>query len=74
MVFAALIAFGLTYCIYNYWNINKANWILLFLKTFGIFVINLAFYVVISAILKIEFVGELIERIGKYIKRKIKHN
>ncbi len=71
MFIAALIAFGLNYLIYIWWNIDKNVWIMLAVKTLIIFVLSMVFYVAIAAAFKIEYVGELIERIKEYIRRKI---
>ena len=39
-------------------------------KTLTIFILSMTTYVVFAAAFKIEFVGELIERIKNYIRRK----
>ncbi|MBQ4124189.1 murein biosynthesis integral membrane protein MurJ [bacterium] len=70
MVFAAIIAFSLNYILYRLWNIDSSNWFSLATRTFGIFTLSMITYIGMSLILKIEFVGELFERIKNYIRRK----
>ena len=71
MVISALIAFALTYIIYSNWTITNPTWMLLAIKTLVIFAISMIIYIVLATIFKIEFVGELIERIKNSIKRRI---
>ena len=70
MIGAAIIAFSINWGIYSVWTIDTNNWFLLLFKTLTIFVLSMTTYVALSAIFKIEFVGELIERIKNYIRRK----
>ena len=70
MLGAAIIAFAINWGIYTIWSIDTNNWFLLLFKTLTIFILSMTTYVALSAIFKIEFVGELIERIKNYIRRK----
>ena len=71
MFISALIAFALTYILYANWEITNPTWILLATKTIIIFAISMLIYIILGTIFKIEFVGELIERIKNSIKRRI---
>lgn len=73
MLLAAIIAFSLNYILYKSWSINNLSWLMLAIKTMSIFILSMITYVIISVILRIEFVGELIERIKNYIRRKTIH-
>ena len=70
MVTSAALAFGLNYILYINWQIQNTSWIMLAVKTFTIFGISMITYIVFAAIFKIEYVGELIERIRTYIRQK----
>ena len=70
MVIAAALAFGLNYILYINWQIDTSSWLSLAIRTFGIFALSMTTYVIIAALLKIEYVGELIERIRNYIRQK----
>ena len=70
MVSSAALAFGINYILYINWQIQNTSWIMLAIKTFVIFALSMATYIVFAAIFKIEYVGELIERIRTYIKQK----
>lgn len=70
MTAAAVLAFGLNYILYINLPIQNQSWILLAIRTFAIFTLSMITYVGFAAALKIEYVGELIERIREYIKRK----
>lgn len=70
MLAAAILAFSANYVLYILWNVAQDSWILLLIKTIVMFVLSMLTYVVLSALFKIEFVGELIERIKNYIKQK----
>ncbi len=70
MLFAAICAFSLNYIIYINWVIQEGQWLLLAAKTLIMFVLCLGVYIIFAALLKIEFVGELIERFKNYIKQK----
>ena len=69
MILAAVLAFSINYILYSCWSIND-NWFLLALKTFTVFGLSMITYIIFAAVFKIEYVGELIERIKNYIKRK----
>lgn len=71
MVVAAMLAFGLNYILYINWQIQNISWIMLAVKTFIIFGLSMATYIVFAAIFKIEYVGELIERIKTYVRQKL---
>lgn len=71
MFIAAFLAFIINYVIHQYWVIPEGNWFILAVKTFSIFVSCMVMYTVFSAIMKIEYVGEFIERIKNYIRRRI---
>ena len=71
MFISALIAFAITYLIYKNWTITNPTWILLATKTMIIFAISMLIYIILATMFKIEFVGELIERIKNNIKRRI---
>ncbi len=70
MILAAVLAFGLNLLLYNNWHINESSWFMLALKTLSVFALSMLTYTVFAALLKIEFVGELLERIKNYIRRK----
>lgn len=70
MIIAAILAFSLNYILYRYWNIKDAGWFMLAFKTFFVFSLSMVTYIIISALLKIEYVGELIVRIRNYIRQK----
>ena len=70
MILSAALAFGINYILYINWQIQNVSWIMLAIKTFVIFGLSMATYIVFAAIFKIEYVGELIERIKTYIKQK----
>ena len=69
MILSAALAFSINYILYSYWVVEN-NWFLLALKTFIIFALSMITYIIFAAAFKIEYVGELIERIKNYIKRK----
>jgi putative peptidoglycan lipid II flippase len=73
MIVAAMLAFSLNYPVYINWQLTNPSWIMLAIKTAVIFTLSMITYVILSAIFKIEFVGELIERIRNYIKQKLVH-
>lgn len=73
MIAAALISFAINFVIHQYWIIPPNNWILLLIKTVCIFVSCMFIYTLLAAIFRIEYVGELIERIRNYIKQKFIH-
>ena len=73
MILAALLAFAVNFVIYKFWQLQNPSWIMLAIKTFSVFALSMITYVVFAAALKIEYVGELIERIKNYIERKIVH-
>ena len=73
MLLAAIIAFSINYILYKLWNIDRTDWLILAIKTTCIFTLSMVTYIIISVLLKIEFVGELIERIKNYIRRKTIH-
>lgn len=70
MVTSAALAFGINYILYINWQIQNTSWTMLAIKTFVIFALSMATYIVFAAIFKIEYVGELIERIRTYIRQK----
>ena len=70
MILAAVLAFGLNFILYKNWHINDVSWFMLAIKTLSIFALSMLTYTVFAALLKIEFVGELLERIKNYIRRK----
>lgn len=70
MLIAALFAFGINYLLYANWQVVSHSWTALAFKTFVIFALSMTIYVIFAAALKIEYVGELIERIREYIRRK----
>lgn len=70
MLIAALLAFGINYLLYANWQVVSHSWTALAFKTFVIFALSMTIYVIFAAALKIEYVGELIERIREYIRRK----
>ena len=72
MVLAAVLAFGLSFVLYKYWTINN-SYILLTIKTISVFILSMVIYTIIAAAFKIEYVGELLERIKEYFRRKILH-
>ena len=69
MLSAAVIAFSLNCLLYNIWAVN--SWFLLLIKTVTVFALCMATYIILALIFRIEYVGELIERIRGYIKRKL---
>ena len=73
MVSAAFLSFSINFVIYRNWVIAPDNWFLLFIKTIVIFVLCMIIYTVFSVLFKIEYVGELIERIRNYIRQKFIH-
>lgn len=73
MLITAIIAFSINYIIYQNWQIETGNWLLLAVKTGTIFVFCIIIYVILAAIFKIEYVGELIERLKNHIKQKFIH-
>ncbi len=70
MLFAAICAFSINFVIYIFWSVPEGNWILLAIKTLCMFILCMVTYVLFSVLFKIEYVGELIERIKNNIKRK----
>lgn len=70
MVAAALLAFSVNFILYKYWPAPDNSWILLAIKVFTVFILSMLTYIVLAALFKIEYVGELIERIKNYIGRK----
>ncbi|MGM9994184.1 MAG: murein biosynthesis integral membrane protein MurJ [Candidatus Avigastranaerophilus sp.] len=70
MLLAAIIAFSINYLLYRLWTIDSSQWFVLAFKTITIFISSMTIYIIISALLKIEFVGELLERIRNYIRQK----
>jgi len=72
MVLAAFLAFSLNFLLHKYWIIDSNSWIMLVIKTFTVFVLCMLTYIVFASILRVEYVGELIERIKNYVKSKFK--
>ena len=70
MLIAAILAFSINFVIYKYWSCDANSWIMLAVKTFSIFIFSMTLYVIFAAIFKIEYVGELLERIKNYIRGK----
>lgn len=70
MLIAAIFAFSINWFVYKYWFVPSGSWILLLVKTISIFLMCMIVYVIFAVLLKIEYVGELIERIKGYINRK----
>lgn len=73
MILAAIIAFSINYLLYLYWNVQNAGWFMLAFKTLTVFILSMITYIILSALFRIEFVGELLERIKNYIRRKTVH-
>lgn len=71
MLVAAILAFSIVLVIYKHWYINSGNWLMLAFRTFGIFTLFMIVYIIFASAFKTEYVGELIERIKNYIKRKV---
>ena len=69
MLAAAVIDFSLNYLLYNIWTVD--SWFLLLIRTVTVFALCMTTYIIFALIFRIEYVGELIERIREYIKRKI---
>lgn len=69
MLLSAVFAFSINYVIYRLWGVPE-NWFLLLFKTLTIFILSMVTYVLFAALFKIEYVGELIERIKNYIRCK----
>lgn len=70
MLLAAILAFSLNFVLYKLWIIDDSVWIMLAIKTVCIFASCMLAYIIFSLLLKIEYVGELIDRIKNYIKQK----
>ena len=70
MLIAAILAFGLNYILYINWQIDSSYWLSLAIRTFVIFALSMTTYIIFAALLKIEYVGELIERVRNYIRQK----
>ena len=66
MFISASITFALVIVVYNMWTFD--NWIMHVVKTMSIFMLYIVVYTIFSMILKVEFAGELIGRIAKYVK------
>ena len=73
MVTAAFLSFSINFVLYRNWSIVPDNWFLLFIKTIVIFVLCMIVYTIFAILFKIEYVGELIERIRNYIRQKFIH-
>ena len=71
MLVAAAFAFSINWFVYKYWFVPSESWILLLVKTISIFAMCMFLYIIFAVLLRIEYVGELIERIKGYIKRKL---
>ena len=70
MLVEIILAFSICFVLYKFWNIDTTNWFLLAFRTFAIFALCMITYVIFAGVFKVEYVGELIERIKNYIKRK----
>ena len=70
MVAAALCAFAINWVLYKFWKLTDPSWFVLAVRTFGIFALSMLTYVAFASAFKIEYVGELIERIKNYIRRR----
>lgn len=70
MILAAVCAFSISFIVYKMWNLTNPTWIMLAMRTFFIFALSMVIYIMFAVLFKIEFVGELIERIKNYFKRK----
>ena len=70
MLAAAIISFIINLMIYNGWIVNSANWFMLAIKTLIILILCISVYIIFAALFKVEYVGELLERIKNYIKQK----
>ena len=70
MLIAAILTFGLNYILYINWQIDSSSWLSLAIRTFVIFALSMTTYIIFAALLKIEYVGELIERVRNYIRQK----
>ncbi len=70
ILLAALLAFSVNLALHEYWIIPAGSWFLLALKTFTVFILCIITYTAFAAAFKIEYVGELIERVRNYIKQK----
>ncbi len=71
MFMAGVCAFSINWFIYSLWQIDMTNWILLAVKTFVMIISCLALYVMFTLIFRVNYVGEVIERIKNF---KIKRN
>ena len=70
MVCAGLISFGLVYIVYTAWQIQDITWLMLAIKTAVIILLCMITYLIIAVLFKIEYVGELIDRVKNYIRQK----
>ncbi len=70
MILAAVCAFSISFIVYKMWTLTNPTWIMLATRTFFIFILSMVIYIMFAVLFKIEFVGELIERIKNYFKRK----
>ena len=71
MVLAAFLAFSLNFLLHKYW-ITDSSRVMLVVKTFTVFILCITSYVIFAAALKVEYVGELMERIKNYAKSKFR--
>ncbi len=70
MLLSALIAFSVIFALYKYWMVPDGSRMMLFIKIITALALYLAAYTVFTVAFKIEYAGELIERIKNNIRRK----
>ncbi len=70
MLAAVVLSFIINLIIYNNWIVESSNWFMLAVKTLIILVLCMSVYTVFAVLFKVEYVGELLERIRNYIKQK----
>lgn len=66
MLFAGVCAFSLNWLIYIFWKVDMTNWCLLAVKTIVMIFSCLALYLIFTLLFKVDYVGELIERIKNF--------
>lgn len=69
MAIASVFAYGCCVLIYNLWQIDTNNSIILAIKTLIMLLICFIIYIVFAHLLKVRYVKELFGRIYEYIKR-----
>lgn len=69
MILASILSFGVCYLVYVVWALHNPSWIVLAIKTGVMLILCFVTYLIFAALLKLEYVKEILVRMYAYIRR-----